>query len=233
MSDTKFDLNAVIADSKKLILSPKQFYKEMPKTGGYAEPIIHLIVNAVVSGFILTIWSIFSKFANPMGFAAIIAMPIIMVIGSFIAAGILYVIWRLMGSTESYQTAYRCVAYTSSIGPVISLLAIIPYISTIIKNVWVFLLMYLASIEVHQVKENTAKIVFGILAVLAVVTGLGAERGQRSLASKLDQLGLNESTLEGEFNEQTAEQMGKNVSAFLKGLEEYQKEVEKEAAKQN
>jgi len=228
MSTNKFDLNAVINDSKKLILSPRQFFTDMPASGGYGEPIIHLVVNAVVCGLILTIWGIFSKHANPIGFGAIVAVPIMMTIGSFIAAGIMYIIWKLMGSEKSYETAYRCVAYTASIAPVVAVLAIIPYISTLIKNLWVFFLMFLASIEVHQVKEKTAKIVFGILAALSVIAGLSAEHTHRNFADKFESLGLENLSDPEKFNQQTAEQMGKNVGAFLKGLEEMQQQAQEQ-----
>jgi uncharacterized membrane protein YdjX (TVP38/TMEM64 family) len=40
------------------------------------------------------------------GFGAIIFMPIAVAIGSFIGAAILFVIWKLMGSQEDYETAY-------------------------------------------------------------------------------------------------------------------------------
>lgn len=228
MTNKKFDLGTVVADSVMLITSPRQFFQEMPKTGGYAEPIIHLIVNAVISGLILTIWSTFSNFTNPLGYAAIVVFPIMLVIGSFIAAAVLYVIWRLLGSTQRYETAFRCVAYMGSIAPIISLLAIIPYLSSIIKNVWVFVLIVLASSEVHKLTSNTPKIVFAVLAVLGTLSGLSLEHKERKLANKLEQVGIGDSNYSDEFNEKAAEQMSRNVTALLKGLEEIQKEAEKQ-----
>ncbi len=42
------------------------------------------------------------------GFGMILFMPDYAAIGSFIGAAILFVIWKLMGSQENYETAYRC-----------------------------------------------------------------------------------------------------------------------------
>jgi hypothetical protein len=47
--------------------------------------------------------------AMATGVGSLIFLPISALIGSFIAAAILYVVWKLMGSEEPYETSYRCV----------------------------------------------------------------------------------------------------------------------------
>lgn len=62
-------------------------------------------------------------------------MPIAVAIGSFIGAAILFVIWKLMGSQEDYETAYRCGAYLMALAPITTLINVIPYAGAIISLV--------------------------------------------------------------------------------------------------
>lgn len=182
MSDATF--TTIIDDAKKVITNPVGFYREMAKTGGFAAPIIFVIVMAVIAGLIIAVLSLFGANMTTgmaIGFAAIVIMPVFMLIGSFIGAAILFVIWKLMGSEASYETAYRCVAYASAILPITVLLGVIPYIGTLIKVAWSIYLMYIASIEVHAINAKTAMMVFGILGVLLLLINLGSERAARRI----------------------------------------------------
>ena len=52
----------------------------------------------------------------------IIFMPIAVAIGSFIGGAILFIIWKLMGSQEDYETAYRCGAYLMALAPITAII---------------------------------------------------------------------------------------------------------------
>ena len=95
---SNFDFAIVIAQIKQIITDPVAFYKNMPKTGGYGEPIIFLLVAAVAGGIVYAGLSIIGLTPGPnfAGLGAIIAFPIGGLIGSFIAAGVLFVIWKLI-----------------------------------------------------------------------------------------------------------------------------------------
>jgi hypothetical protein len=123
------------------------------------------------------------------GLSAIILMPIFAVIGSFISAAILFVIWKLMGSSENYETAYRCQSSVTAIYPVVALIAIIPYLGTIIMIGWGALLVIEASVSVHERKRNVAQIVFGILAVLMILSNVASERAARQMGLYMDHAG--------------------------------------------
>ena len=129
MSDqTTFDINQVIAQAKAVITNPVGYYQTMPKTGGYGNPVIFVAVMGAVMGLITAVLSFFGSAAGMMaaGLGAIIVMPIFAVLGAFIGAAILYVIWKLMGSAESYETAFRCQASVAAIYPISALLARAP-----------------------------------------------------------------------------------------------------------
>jgi len=57
-SNTTFNIATVIQDTKKVLLTPVTFYREMPTSGGFSDPIIFVIVMAVASGILTSILSI-------------------------------------------------------------------------------------------------------------------------------------------------------------------------------
>ena len=136
--EQKFDINRVINDAKKIITNPAEYYSTMAKSGGFADPIIFVVVMAAVMGLITAVLSFFGSPIGLMaaGLGAIILVPIAAVISSFIGAAILFVIWKLMGSEQTFETAYRCLAAAAAIYPVIAVLSIIPYIGSIIGVIW-------------------------------------------------------------------------------------------------
>jgi len=220
MSETsQFDINKVIADAKFIITNPVGYYQSMPKTGGFAEPLIFVAVMAAVTGIIAAIFSLFSSSVAGMlaaGFSAIILMPIFAVIGAFIGSVILFVIWKLMGSPENYETAFRCLAAITAIYPIIAVLSIIPYIGTIIGIVWATWLLIEASVAVHGRNRQTASIVFGILGALMLISNVSSEYAARNLASKLDQY---QNRLE-QYQQMDPDEAGRKLGEFFKGIEQ-------------
>ena len=228
MSDTQFNLATVIDDIKKVITNPVGFYRQMPTEGGYANPLIFVVVVAVITGLLISLTSLIgmsnAMMAGGMAFAAIFIFPIMAIIGSFIAAAVLFIIWKLMGSEKNYETAYRCVAYSFAIMPIVTLLSFIPYIGTIIKTLWTCFLLYVASIEVHKLKAQTAKIVFAVLAVIGLLYGIASEHTFRSFQSTIEN-GFPNGELPAIFDDLeniedlSPEEAGEKVGEFLRGLE--------------
>ena len=241
-ANNAFNFGTVIEDAKKVITDPVGFYKSMPTTGGYANPVIFVIVMTLataVIGFLLSAIGIV-KFNAIVGGAVTIGMviiiPIFAVLGSFIAAAIMFVIWKLMGSEKDYETAYRCIAYSSAIAPVIAVISLIPYLANLIKALWGGFLIYTASTEVHKIKNQTAMIVIGILTALNVFISFGSERTARHWQGKMK--GFEKATEQFErsakdgsigaalqnmesMEDMTPEEAGKQVGEFLKGLEKF------------
>ncbi|MFK7732681.1 MAG: YIP1 family protein [Pseudomonadales bacterium] len=205
-----FDLGKVIDDAKAVLTDPAGFYRAMPTTGGFAEPAIFVAVMGAVIGVLMTLVALFGGSglgAMAVGVGSFIMMPIMAVIGSFIAALIMFVIWKLMGSDYDYETAYRCVAYATAIYPIMGVLGLIPYIGTIVGVLWGMYLMYNASVEVHKIKAETARMVIGILAAVMLFMQVSGEIAMRKIESSMDKY------------EEAAESIGKNMEGSLKELE--------------
>jgi hypothetical protein len=210
-----FDFGAFAQTAAKVITSPAAFFREMPKTGGYAEPLLFMVVMGVVNGLVTAVLGLFGLtfiFSMGMAIASIIIYPVMYAVFGFIGAAIVYVIWKLMGSQENYETAYRCVAYIAAFMPIVSIIDIIPYIGVlagIAILTWVYVV---ASVETHKLPSQKAWLVFGILGAAIFLMSLGAGMASRSMQSG---------------TEQRIKEMQKSTEDMKKKLEEMQKEMEK------
>ena len=219
MTETgRFDLGTVIDDAKRVLLDAPGFYRAMARGGGYVEPLIFIVVMGVVAGIVAAVGSmLFGGFRIGMGLGlgAIIFLPIMAVIGSFIGAAIMFVIWRLMGGTENYETAWRCIAYSFAAWPVMMLAQWIPYIGAIVAAGLFYWLMYHASVQVHGIAESRSKLVIGALAVLMMLMNWNSERSARIMEERAEQLGRQ---LEGQFENlenMSPEEAGEAVGPFV------------------
>ncbi len=207
----------------QVVLNPSGFYRDMQKTGGYVEPLIYTLVIGAVAGVIAVVISIFGaglRFGAGMGIASLIFMPIAAMISSFFSGAIMFVIWKLMGSTQRFETAWRCVAYSMAVFPIMLLLQSIPYLGSIIGLALIFWLMFHASVEVHAIDRSKAKTVLGILAVVMILLNVSSERTARKFQAQMEEYS---GKLEGIEN-MTPEEVGEALGKFLKGLEKAQQQ---------
>lgn len=227
MEAKSIDFAGIPQTAIRVITQPAVFFKEMPKTGGFVEPLVFMVAMGVVSGIIgglLT--AMFSMlglhFGAGMvtGFIAIILMPVFYAIGSavfgFIAAAILFIIWKIMGSNEEYEAAYRCNAYISAILPITTVLALIPYMGgAIAVLIGIYYLVH-ASVETHGIPFKKAWLVFGVIAAVVVIFQITSQIAARRVTHNLEKA--------TESWKDTSEQM-------QKAAEEMQKKMQKEMEK--
>lgn len=233
----KFGIDTVIADAKTVITDPVGFYRSMATSGGYAEPAIFVIVMGLVLAVLTAIFSLIgfgAKGAIAAGFFGVIFLPVFAVIGSFIGAAVMFVIWKLMGSEQNFEAAYRSVAHATAIYPVMAVVGLVPYIGTVIGVVWGFYLMFCASTQVHKIAAGKAKVVLGVIGVIVLLMQLSGEMATRALQSKaevhmeeaeasmeafgksMEKLGT---SMEGVSTEDmTPEEAGKAVGDFFRGM---------------
>jgi len=157
-----------------VLVNPLKFFSDMQRSGGYLEPLVFAVAAGLASGIVRMViglvgWGFYVTTA--WAILALILTPIFVAIGSFIGAGILYLIWQGMGSKAPFEASYRCAAYVTAIAPIAVLLRLIPYAGGVLALAWGFGLLILASEKVHGIARNKALIVFGaIFAVLAVLS---------------------------------------------------------------
>lgn len=209
---------SILEEMKKIVTNPTGFFRDMPTSGGFVEPLIFVAAMGVISGILQALLGVVGlghggSFA--VSLLSIIIIPLAAVIFGFVGAAILFIIWKIMGSQNSYETAYRCGAYAGGIAPVTTLLAVIPYLGTILGLLWMTYIIVVASQEVHHLKAKTAWIVFGILGALATISSIGSQHTARQAAQEMDKW---ENSM-GKLEEMSPEEAGRKVGEFLKGLE--------------
>jgi hypothetical protein len=208
----------------KLLMNPVRFFsKEMPKGGGYLEPLVFMVVMASATALVLTVTALLgfgSAGMMGMGLVGVILLPIMAAIFGFVGAVVLYVIWKLMGSKENFETAYRCMAFGYAYAPVAALLSGVPYLGTLLSSLWPMALMAIASIHVHGRGSTASWAVFGILGLLVAFMGLGGEKAGREMEGSIEGWTRQMEQKYSNPDEMTPEQAGKVLGEMLKGFKQ-------------
>lgn len=213
-------LTSLMNTMVSVITTPVDFYRSMPKVGGLSEPLIFMVAMGVAAGLIRTLLGVFglgsAGASFMMAIAAVVVTPIFVVIFGFVGAAILFAIWKILGSQESFEVAFRCGAYAMAISPVTSLLQAVPYVGNVAAIAWMTYLLVIACMEVHRIEEKKAWIVFGILGGLLALSSISSEFTARKIAGHLETLQKNM----GKMEDMSPEEAGKKVGEFMKGMQE-------------
>lgn len=216
----------------QIIAKPGDFFGKMPKSGGFLPPLLFVITLSLVSGLIVTILSLLrilpqGDMAKFVGLAAFILVPATAAVFSFLWAAILFVIWKIMGSQEPYETAYRGMAYTAAIMPITTILDFIPYLGSIIGLAWLMYLLVIVSIKVQSIKAKTAWVGFGVIFALLAFASVGAEIASRRISRQvrqLEELRLEDLRHLEIFREDSSEEAGRALGDLLRGLRDSMEE---------
>src|SRR3990172_5655810 len=184
MDGKSIDFAAIPQTAVKVLTSPSEFFRHMPKTGGFVEPLVFMIAMGVAAGLLGSILSVLRLKVGvgmAMGVGAGIIMPIMIAIFGFVGAAILFLIWKLMGSQESYETAYRCGAYIGVLTPISVLLHLIPYVGAAASALLMTFFLVTASVAVHNIPSRKAWLVFGMIGGLLVFFSVSAEFAARRI----------------------------------------------------
>jgi hypothetical protein len=221
-------IDSIITAAKTVITNPTQFYTGLPKSGGFVEPLTFVAAMAFASALVGVVLSIFGLgFAPTIGGAlvSVILMPLFATIFGFVGAAVLFGVWRLLGSRESYETAYRCAAYMMAISPLTTLINVIPYLGVLVALGWSLYLVLVASERVHGIPPQTARVAFGLFFALLAVVSITSQIASRRLQVQVESWNEQMENME----EMTPEEAGKAVGEFLEGLEKSMKPEKDEA----
>ncbi len=180
----KIDFINILRTAFRVLTSPAAFFSNMPKTGGYIEPLVFMVVMGFIGSFIQALLSIMGLTPEgpEIGAVSLIIVLIIAIIASgFMAATVYFIIWRLMGSKESFETAFRCNAYISALIPVTALLGPVPYLDQIIAILLSTLFLVIASVCVHNLPSRRAWIVFGLLGLMFMLASIVGNEALKAL----------------------------------------------------
>ena len=230
MDPKNIDFAAMPQTAINVVTNPSGFFQGMPKTGGFLEPLVFAVIMGVVVGIIQAILGFVGLGAagygggGMSGFGMILFMPIAAAIGSFIGAAILFVIWKLMGSQENYETAYRCGAYLMALSPITTILSVVPYAGGLVSMAIFTFYIVTASVHVHNLPSQKAWLVFGIIGLVLALMGVFAERKARNMGSEMEKW-----RQMGEEYRQSAEDMAASTDEMRRQAQEMADKYRKQA----
>ena len=206
-----------VENTKVFFTSPNAIYDNFEKTGGYLEPVVYIALMNVFGSMIFSLGSLFSL-SNLL--LSVIIIPIGL-ISSFITAAILHFIWVFLGSKETYETSFRCIASIAPLIPISGIVYIIPFIGKWISVfIFPFIFYYfiiLASVNVHNVDQEKAKKVFLVLTLIWVFFSFVGNVKWSIYQRKIRKM------------QKEAEQ---RMKEYQKQMEEYEKKMKEEYEKQ-
>ncbi|MBN1365566.1 MAG: YIP1 family protein [Syntrophaceae bacterium] len=193
MDSKEINFAAIPKTALNVVTKPSEFFQSMPKAGGFLEPLVFAVIMGLIGGCIQVVINIlgfgpYATYGGSISFrlGSIVFMPIAFAIGSFIGAAILFVIWKLMGSQENYETAYRCGAYLTALVPITAVIGVVPYAGGITNMVIYTFYLVTASVRVHNLPSPKAWLVFGIIGAIIAIIGVSGEYRIRHAAPEIN-----------------------------------------------
>jgi len=189
-----------VAIFKGVLFTPKSFYQSFKKEANQqsiGQSIGFIVIISLVGGILSAVIGI--AFPNPrvsrwIALFAIIFLPIASIIGSFISAGVVWVICRILGSKPSYAVVFALMAALAAFMPLSVLFSRILILSLLV-SIWSFISFVLGTIELLEVKPVRAWATFLTLFVVLLLSSflltrmsqnyLLEQQSQQSLGSAL------------------------------------------------
>jgi len=113
---------------KEVIQRPTDFFRKMPTTGGYAEPLTFAAISYFTYGLLTALFNrgmMGGMYGNGMmgtggyglstSLMAAIIFPIMGIVSVIIGAAILHLIYKVLGGEGSYEGTLRFICYASAV----------------------------------------------------------------------------------------------------------------------
>lgn len=171
---------------KKVMQRPSDFYREMPKTGGYTDPLTFAAISFIIYALLAALLTILFGSGTYMGgmydgmyegmygsmrglgfFAilmTVIITPIAGIISLFIEAAILYIIYKILGGMGSYEGTVRLISYATAV----MVLSWIPIIGWIV-GIYEIYLYIVGGMYVHGVSMVRSAIAILLPTLLVIL----------------------------------------------------------------
>ncbi|MDY9925569.1 YIP1 family protein [Methanosarcina sp.] len=165
---------------KEVIQKPSDFYRKMPTTGGYAEPLTFAAISYFIYGLLTALFNR-GMMGGMYGYGMMgtggyglstslmvaIMMPIMGIISIIIGAAILYIIYKVLGGKGSYEGTVRFVSYATAV----LLLSWVPFIGWIFGfyGIYLYILGGMIVHDVSMVKSAIAVLLPTFLVILLVI----------------------------------------------------------------
>lgn len=176
---------------KEVILRPSDFYRKMPTSGGYADPLTFAAISFLVFGILSALTSILLNYIGYMSEVSgeipggmygigefglfiiilyVILIPIFGIIFLLIDAALINIIYKILGGTGSYEGTLRFTSYANAV----NIISWIPIIGWIFSLYSIYLYIVGGSI-VHNVSmwRSTIAITLDFILITLFFVAIG------------------------------------------------------------
>ncbi len=160
---------------KEVILTPSDFYRKMPMTEGYADPLIFAIICIIINTLLvilvrptlLTIVGIHDLTSSISMFSNMLIIPLGSVLSLFIFALIINVFYKAFGGTGSYKGSLRFICYSNA--PIV--FSWIPIVGLVI-GIYELYLCIVGGMIIHNVSMKKSTLLILPFALFYIYIGV-------------------------------------------------------------
>jgi len=170
-------VSALVETTREVLTGPGAFFRAMPVSGGLGSPLLYAVIvgwiGLVASAFYQAIFrsvvgSGLGAFGSERpelaallgwveGWAGFVAQAVFggvfVVIGVFVAAGILHLVLLLLGGARcDFEATFRVVSFAQAT----SVLFLVPFCGQFVGGIWTLVLYVLGLAEAHQIGHGKA-----------------------------------------------------------------------------
>lgn len=162
---------------KAVLLTPTEFFRAMPKTGGIGAPLAYGVIVGYVGLLVAAMYNLMTQTLIGSAFrdlqdtplariapyleggvglvGQVIFGPVWLLIGLFIGAGIYHVVLMILGQArQGFETTLRVVCFSQSA----AVLQVIPFCGGLIMAVWMIVANIIGLAEAHGIGRGSAAI---------------------------------------------------------------------------
>jgi hypothetical protein len=179
--------SALVETTQQVLLEPRAFFQNMPLTGGVGGPLIYAVILGYLAVVANTVYNavfssiVGSSFPAFMGdqphfermlevygtwvgaVSQLVTGPLWIVIGAFVAAGVLHLVLMMMGgASRDFEATFRVVAFAHAI----NIVSLIPFCGGLVAVVWWVVVAAIGLSVVHGISTGRAAVAVLLPAVV-------------------------------------------------------------------
>jgi len=169
-------LGALVETTRQVLTEPGAFFRAMPVTGGLGSPLLYGVLigwaglaaaafyQAIFRSVVGSSWgglgdrpelaAVLGWVEGWAGFVAqVVFGGVFVVIGVFVAAGIIHLLLLLLGGARrDFEATFRVVSFSQAT----SVLFLVPFCGQVVGGIWCLVLYVLGLAEAHQIGHGKA-----------------------------------------------------------------------------
>ncbi|AKB16898.1 MULTISPECIES: YIP1 family protein [unclassified Methanosarcina] len=163
---------------KEVIQRPSEFYRKMPTTGGYNDPLTFAALSYLIYGLLTGLFNRgmmrgmygyggITEFGFSTAIMTAIMAPIVGIISIFIGAAIFYVIYRVLGGSGTYEGTVRFISYATAV-MVVSWVPLIGWVFGL-YGIYLYIVGGMVVHDVSMAKSAIAVLLPTVVIILLVI----------------------------------------------------------------